>query len=1458
MSVSQADYDDLVAKFNNLTVERNDLQASALRFQGEVNALKQLVGSSFSAPPVRSKLIGSTPSKFSGDRKSFVGFIGQVKFHLDVNSGYYQSDKEKVALYVSLLDGQARNWVSQYYVNDPDGVLDCPTKFVEVLTKAYGDPHKETTAGINLKSLRQGSRSISSYASEFKTTTRDLGFNDAALRYHFREGLNDVVKDDLATCHEKPRTLDELIEQASSVDLRRYERRMERKVLSHASNFRSDSHSVQRVTNPPSNPPTSQPMEVDVLTSNGKLTKEERDRRMRLKLCLYCGVSGHRINNCPTKSSRSTVVAAVSLDNAPSSAQSSVSGNSVSVALVSANSYATYTPFPLAIHVDVEISQGNVVHSVSALLDCGAQGDFVHHDLVKNLGLETRRKESPVEARSVDGSLVGLLVDETELSICIGDYMENRVFNIVNIGHHSMILGMPWLTSNDPLVSWSTGEVSFRGDPCLHSYLVDQRVMEIRSVSTVERPIPSQYSDFADVFDPKEADVLPPHRPYDCKIDLVPGAQPSVGAIYNLSEPELRALKEFLDVNLAKKFIRPSTSSMASPIFFVKKKSGELRPVVDYRALNAITIKNRYPLPLIAEILDRLREAKVFSKLDLRGAYNLVRVRAGDEWKTAFRTKYGLFESLVMNFGLQNAPATFQHFVNDIFRDIMDVYLVCYLDDILIYSSSPEEHDRHVRDVLSRLRDNRLYAKLEKCEFGVDQVEFLGYVVSTVGVQMDPKKVAAVVEWSRPTTVKALQRFIGFANFYRRFIGNFSSIAKPLNSLCSPKSGQFLWSAEAEGAFQALKQAFSDAPILMHPDSSKSFVMETDSSGFGLGAVLSQKFDDGRFHPVGYYSRSLTPAERNYDIHDKELLAVKSAFEEWRHLLEGAAFRITVFTDHMNLLHFFKKLPQVLSGRHARWLLFFSRFDFEFVYREGSKNRKPDALSRSVPELPPEFPVVISTLDIPQVSSLSSPFLNELRSALLDDEFGIQLVGAITDSTKFPAVAARDDFLMFRVESGLLFYGERIYVPERLRVAVVQGRHDSPLAGHPGIKRTLELVSRDYWFPRMRSFVSEFVKSCDACKRAKPARHAPYGELVPLPVPPRPWSSVSMDFVVELPLSNGKTCITVFVCRLTKLIHLVASESIPSAEDTAQIFFQHVFRLHGLPDDIVSDRGSQFTSLFWQRLCQLLKVKSNMSTAFHPQTDGQTERMNQSVEQFLRLYVNHQQDDWSDWLFLAEFSYNNSMNSSSDVSPFFANYGFHPRFDVELPSASQVPRAEFRAKSFSDMVGVLRSTLCHAQESMKEYSDRHRSVQPNIEVGDMVWLNTKNLNLGQRKKLGPKRIGPFKVIAKIGSRAFRLELPLAFSRVHPVFHVSLLEPHCENALPGRNPPPPPPPVELDGELEYEVEAILDSRFRRRQLQYLVRWTGYGPESDSWEPASFVSAPDLVTEFHQRYPHKPRS
>ena len=401
----------------------------------------------------------------------------------------------------------------------------------------------------------------------------------------------------------------------------------------------------------------------------------------------------------------------------------------------------------------------------------------------------------------------------------------------------------------------------------------------------------------------------------------------------------------------------------------------------------------------------------------------------------------------------------------------------------------------------------------------------------------------------------------------------------------------------------------------------------------------------------------------------------------------------------------------------------------------------------------------------------------------------------------------------------------------------------------------------------MRKFVSEYCHTCDACPRAKPSRHKPYGLLKQLPIPERPWESISLDFIVELPSSKSELdsrtydAILVIVDRLTKMSLFIPTVGTLDAQGLARLYLLHVFSKHGIPTDIVSDRGSLFTSNFITSLAQLLGMKLNFSTAYHPESDGQTEQMNQSLEGYLRLYCNYQQDNWPDLLPIAEFAYNNAPHSATQVSPFFANYGYNPHATLSLDVSVRDPNAHDFSRQFSELHDYCREQLAIAQSQYQTPADRHRSLIPDTFVpGATVWLNTKNIKTSRpSKKLDHKRLGPFKILERVSTSAFRLELPRAMRFLHPVFHASLLSIHRPNSIPNRTQPPP-PPIEIDGQTEYEVVAILDSRRIRRKVHYLVRWAGHETtaESETWEPLENVeNAQDLVDQFHERYPTKPR-
>ena len=465
---------------------------------------------------------------------------------------------------------------------------------------------------------------------------------------------------------------------------------------------------------------------------------------------------------------------------------------------------------------------------------------------------------------------------------------------------------------------------------------------ETTNQDLVASKLPAKYQDLADVFSKSDSDELPPHRTIDHKIVLDQENSLGFTPLYHMSLAELQTVKQYLLDNLNKGFIAPSQAPYASPVLFVKKSDGSLRFCIDYRKLNAITRKDRYPLPLIDETLARISRAKVFTKLDIRQAFHRIRIDPSSEDLTTFRTRYGSYKCKVLPFGLTNGPATFQHYMNETLMEYLDDFCTAYLDDILIYSDNPLEHEEHVRKVLLRLRKAGLQADIKKCEFNVTHTKYLGFVISTDGIEVDPEKVEVIRNWKHPTTVKGVQSFLGFCNFYRRFIRNYGKIAAPLTQL-TRKDYIFDFNLDCVRAFKELQKTLMNAPLLTHFDVDRHCLLETDASDTVIAAVFSQRGLDGEWHPVAYFSKSMAPAEMNYPIHDKEMLAIVRAFEHWRSELEGTDHLVEVLTDHKALEYFMS--TKALSARQARWAEVLSQYNFKILYRPGSTNTA-DPLTR--------------------------------------------------------------------------------------------------------------------------------------------------------------------------------------------------------------------------------------------------------------------------------------------------------------------------------------------------------------------------------------------------------------------------------------------------------------------------------------------------------------------------------
>jgi hypothetical protein len=998
--------------------------------------------------------------------------------------------------------------------------------------------------------------------------------------------------------------------------------------------------------------------------------------------------------------------------------------------------------------------------------------------------------------------------------------------------------------------------------------LEDKRQAEDIEEREIKDQLPERYHQFADVFSKIQSDELPQRKEYDHRIELEREVELGYCPLYRMTAEELEAAKEYILENLDKGFIVPSNAPFASPILMAKKPGGGLRFCVDYRKLNALTRKDRYPLPLIDEVFERISKAKIFTKLDIRQGFHRIRMHKDSSDLTTFRCRYGTFKYEVMPFGLTNGPATFQRLINDIFLDCLDKFLIAFIDDLLIYSDNELEHEIHVRTVLQRLRDAGLQASIKKCEFHVTTTKYLGFIITPEGIKVDPEKVEAVLTWKVPTTVRGVQSFLGFCNFYRKFIAEYSRIALPLHRL-TRSNVPFVWTGKCQTAFKKLKLALISAPVLVHYDPNRLTRVETDASDGVVAAVLSQLCDDGEWHPVAYYSSSMSPAEHNYDIHDKEMLAIIKALREWRPELIGLrqSERFEVLSDHRALEYFMT--TKALSAQQVRWYELLQEFYFILKYRPGRANVLADTLTRRRDE---------------GARNLNHRSLTLLPSEVLDERITTELaIAELQGATKASNIVARvldankvfassteaQEWVVKRnsewhVEDSRLLFKDRLYVPDDgdLRARLLDEIHRAPSTAHPGRDKTKALVKERFYWESWSNDVVRYVDNCKTCSRTTTWRDRTPGLLQPLPIPERPWQHLSMDFM-EFPMDRyGFDIVFVTVDRLSKRpVSMPCKKKTATAMEMARLWIRYVFPWTGLPDSIVSDRGGQFVSEFWNEVCRILQIKVKLSTARHAQTDGQTEIANQYLQQRLRPYVNFAMDDWSEYLPVIDFAASALPQASVKMSPFMIEKGYQPRmsFDWKEPAPPKgltlnEKEARVWTQRIQDIWSFAKENMKTAQERQSAQANKKRRPV-NFQVGDHVYVTNEGWDTGRPgRKLGHQQEGPFLITRQVG-HAFELELPEGV-KVHPIFspeklrRASSTEP-LRGQLEDKG-----PELEINGHSEWEIEKVLASRIMWRKLRYRVSWLGRDPDP-KWYPAGYLkNAPLALKAFHDANPDSP--
>ena len=815
--------------------------------------------------------------------------------------------------------------------------------------------------------------------------------------------------------------------------------------------------------------------------------------------------------------------------------------------------------------------------------------------------------------------------------------------------------------------------------------------------------------------------------------------------------------------------------------------------------------------------------------------------------KTAFRTRYGSFEFLVLPFGLTNAPSTFMALMHELLSPYLDKFCVSFLDDILIYSNSLTDHQHHVETIFNVLRKNQLYVKKSKCDMFKSKIEFLGFDIDASGLHMVQEKLDAISQWPIPTSTKHVRSFLGLCGFYRQFIPMFSKLSSPLNELTKKENNlNFKWTTEHQSAFDTLKSAMSTKPMLVLPRDELPFTVMTDASGFAVGAALLQDHGNG-LQPICHMSMKMNPAEQNYAVHEQELLAIVRALKAWRHLLHGKKF--TVVTDHCSLVHL-KKQPQ-LSRRQSRWLEQLAEFTFEIVYKPGPTNVVADALSRRADH----EPVAVNQIQV--AGKLSTDKLTDrIRAAYeLDDD-----CKSILESHQQNTNTSE-----WKVVNGLIKCHHQILVPnnESIRTDIISMNHDELSATHRGAVKTIELVTRYFYWKGMREMIHKYISECQQCQQNKFSTQSKLGLLHPIKSPDTPWHTITMDLITKLPkTTSGYDCIVVYVDKLTKMVHYVPTTTDISGEQLAKLTIDNVVKLHGIPIKIISDRDPRITSGFWTSFWEKMGTKSKLSTAFHPQSDGQTERANRTLLEQLRNYVNHFQNDWDQYLSMCEFANNNSVSTSTGYSPMYLNSGFHPVtpsiYDLtaeqagrEIVNMSNGAAAEQVERIYAALEQCEINTT-KAQEAQKKQADKHRREHEQLVEGDLVLLSTKNLHfIGRAPKLIPERIGPFRITKVLGKLNYTIQLPSYLDRTHNTFHISMLSKYkSSDSFPSRpNKITQPPAVLVDEEEHWEVEQVLKHRMKGKTLQLLTHWKGYNKDSASWEDArNFKNCINIIKQY----------
>ena len=863
-------------------------------------------------------------------------------------------------------------------------------------------------------------------------------------------------------------------------------------------------------------------------------------------------------------------------------------------------------------------------------------------------------------------------------------------------------------------------------------------------------------------------------------IDLLPGTKPRNSAPYRYSPARRLIIESQLTEMLDQGIIIPSKSPWASPVVLAPKKDGSIRFCIDYRKLNDVTIKDAYPIPRIDDTLDALHHAQYVSTLDLRSGYWQVELDHISRPITAFVTHKGLFECVVMPFGLTNAPATFQRLMDVVLAGLKWQCCLVYLDDIIVYSPTFEQHLQDLRNVFIALEAARLTLKPPKCNFCRAEMKFLGHIITAKGIKPDPSLISTVTQFPPPTNIKQVQAFLGLTGYYRRFIRNYAKIAEPLLKLLrsqksTPRNASLPWNLDCTSAFHILKDRLISPPIMRPPNFSFPFILELDACEYGIGCILTQEYDHHKY-VIAYASRTLSPAERNYSSVEREALAIVWATKHFRQYLEGGPVIVRSDCKALEWL----KTARDPTGRLARWAMKLSPYHLKIQHRPGTSNPNGDFVSRyplqTTDSTAPELNAIEYGLNILDETNI----LDDIRSQQLADPRLSRLIQSLRHQPSLPFNKQHTPYIIINdilykvrhlnsyTQQRLLGNKHLLVIPQSLQQTMLVWAHDHPTAGHAGRTKTLfRLTSRVYW-PSMRKDVFQYIQSCSSCQQFK-YNNSPTAAPMQLHSVTQPWYTIGIDIMGPFPPTfRQKKYLLVIVDYFTRWVEMFALRQTTST-DVANILINEVICRYGLPSYILSDNGPQFISNLFIDICSSLGIQRKLTAFYHPQTN-MTERVNRNLKAQIAIYAHRHPGLWDKELQKLAFSIRTSINETTGETPAFLNFGRDLRLPLDLLISDPLPNPSSATPEYA-YIRTYRSNLIKSLRLASDFAREHSEVQKIAQktaydkhtsnrqflLGDLVWVQIPTPRIDNTpitNKLRPKYQGPCRLTEQLTPSTF--------------------------------------------------------------------------------------------------------